>query len=70
VAKNTPPEQPKKGPTPRATEGGSKPGRPADLDHIKFQLICEELARTGSKYKSCEALNTDYSAVARPSPRR
>jgi hypothetical protein len=52
-------------PTPRPNEDGNSPtgGRPVELDHNKFILICEELARLGSKYKACEALNVSYSAV-------
>ena len=58
-------DQPKKKPSPRPNEGSNAPGggAPVELDHIKFALICEELARTGSKYKSCQALNFDYSTV-------
>lgn len=64
MARKTPDEPPKKGPTPRDSEQTGVGGRPADLDSNRFTLICEELARTGSKYKSCEALNVDYSTVA------
>jgi hypothetical protein len=55
-----------KKPNPRQNEGKlpERGGRPIDLDSNAFALICEELARTGSKYKSCEALNFDYSTVS------
>jgi len=46
-------------PQPRESEGK----RPLVLDAVKFALICEELARTGSKYKSCEALGFSYTTV-------
>lgn len=64
MARKTPGEPPK--PTPRANEGGRDPGGapPLQLDSNAFTLICEELARTGSKYKSCEALGFSYSTVA------
>lgn len=60
-----PKKTPKRKPNPQPNEGGppARGGAPVVLDHIKFALICEELARTGSKYKSCEALGFDYSTV-------
>ena len=63
MAKQPERKQPKKTPSPRPSQAGNG-GRPTDLVHIKFSLICEELARTGSKYKSCEALGFNYSTVA------
>lgn len=38
-------------------------GRPPALTAVKFELICEELARTGSKYRACEALAFNYTTV-------
>lgn len=61
MAKKPERQQPKKMPSPRPSEKGK--GGPLQLDHIRFSLICEELARTGSKYKSCEALGFSYSGV-------
>jgi hypothetical protein len=51
---------------PRPNEGKlpAKGGPPTMLDSSRFTLICEELVRTGSKYKACEALGFDYSTVA------
>lgn len=51
--------EPSKKPQPRIADGC----RPPALDQNRFTLICEELARTGSKYKSCEALGFNYSTV-------
>jgi hypothetical protein len=53
-------------PKPRQNEDQlpERGGRPIDLDSNAFALICEELARTGSKYKSCEALNFSYNSVS------
>lgn len=52
-------------PTPRPNEDRNSPtgGRPVELDSNRFQLICEELARTGSKYKACDALGFSYNSV-------
>jgi hypothetical protein len=52
-------------PKPRPNEGKrpEKGGRSVELDSNRFTLICEELARTGSKYKACEALNFAYHTV-------
>lgn len=60
------PAKPKRTVQPRPNEGKlpERGGRPIDLDSNKFTLICEELARTGSKYRACEALNFSYNTVA------
>ena len=58
-------KDPERKPNPRPNEGQNNPngGARVELDHIKFALICEELARTGSKYKACEALGFSYNTV-------
>jgi hypothetical protein len=50
-------------PRPHEDKPPERGGRPVELDSIQFQLICEELARIGSKYKACEALGFEYITV-------
>lgn len=53
-------------PTPRKNEDGGQHkngGRSPLLDSNRFILICEEYARTGLAYASCDALGVSYSAV-------
>lgn len=52
-------------PRPNEDQVPARGARPVALDSIRFQLICEELARTGSKYKSCEALGFAYDTVSK-----
>lgn len=52
---------------PAERERGATPpagGGPVILDWNSFQLICERLAETGGKYRSCEDLGFNYSTVA------
>lgn len=53
-------------PTPRKNENGNQHERGGGvpiLDSNRFILICEEYARTGLAYASCEALGVNYNTV-------